>query len=101
MPNENGTCTVEKLRTRLLVLLDSHPDPQHSDVLFLRALAKKRVESGVAQVVEQLCYLSERGLVQVEIIAAGRCMATITERGREFLDGKVEEDGLADPRHAW
>jgi hypothetical protein len=88
---------LEVLRMRLLLLLEgSYPSAQHSDVLFLRITREYGTDTCIRDIVKELHYLTEKGLVALEPIIADRFMTTITAAGRDVISGHSKVAGIAD-----
>lgn len=85
----------ETLRTRLLLALDEiYPKWLRTDILYA-------VDKEVSAIVidRELAYLSEKHLVERKSPREGKVFANkITARGRDFLDGHIQEVGLAAPQ---
>jgi hypothetical protein len=84
----------EILRTRLLFALDEiYPKWVRTDILHVTDKEMPHVFFD-----RELAYLEEKGLVQREAPRAGNILKNkITARGRDFLDGHINEVGLAAP----
>jgi hypothetical protein len=84
----------ETLRTRLLFALDEvYPKWLRTDVLHT-------IDRDIPQPIfdRELAYLEEKNLIQRKPPRAGTVWANkITARGRDFLDGHIQEVGLASP----
>jgi hypothetical protein len=84
----------ETLRTRLLFALDEiYPRWVRTDILHN---VDKEIPTNVIE--RELAYLEEKNLVERKAPRAGNVFANkITARGRDFLDGHIQEVGLAAP----
>jgi hypothetical protein len=84
----------ETLRTRLLFALDEiYPRWVRTDILHN---VDKEIPTNVIE--RELAYLEEKSLVERKAPRAGNVFANkITARGRDFLDGPIQEVGLAAP----
>ncbi len=88
---------LKSLRSHLLLLLNkAYPQFQHSDVLYWGLTHEVHFGTCLNEVVCELQYLSEKDLVRIELIVEGRYLATITARGRDFLEGTIQVDGLCE-----
>lgn len=89
------TTRLKLLRCRLLSLLsDSYPKHEHSDVLYWRLTHEANEGTCINEVVNELHYLAEKGLLQLEQVVEERYLATITARGRDYLGGTIQVEGL-------
>lgn len=84
----------ETLRTRLLFALDEiYPRWIRTDILH-----DVDKEMPINVIDRELAYLEEKNLIQRKAPRAGNVLANkITARGRDFLDGHIQEVGLAAP----
>ena len=89
-----GVVQRETLRTRLLFALDEvYPKWLRTDILHT---VDKEIPMNVFD--RELTYLEEKQLVQRKAPRAGNVWTNkITVRGRDFLDGHIQEVGLASP----
>ena len=84
----------ETLRTRLLFALDErYPKWLRTDLLYE---IDRDMPLNVFE--KELAYLEEKGLVQRKAPRAGNIWANkISAKGRDFLDGHIQEVGLMSP----
>lgn len=83
----------EQCRTRLLIYLDHvYPKRVARSVLWA-ALSKSDSDLSLREVQSEVEYLIEKQL----ITSKREKRLRISARGRDFLDGHIEEVGLADP----
>lgn len=86
------------LRTRILLLLQSvYPRQEHSDVIYLSLSEEKGIDTGLRDVLSEVAYLAEKKLIEVRQIFEHRFLVRITARGRDFVEGSIEEVGLESP----
>lgn len=83
---------LHSLRTRILIALDE-VYPEKMDSVVVAGCIKQDV--GRKTVLRELHYLTEKGLVALDLRAEDHLLASITARGRDFLAGDIEEVGLA------
>ena len=79
------------LRTGILIALDS-VYPSNLDDVTLREVGDNR--HGLLMIRRELHYLMEKQLVVIKTIPNTSVVATITARGRDFLNGDVAEVGI-------
>src|SRR6185312_6499803 len=85
----------ECARTRILWLLDCvYPKWQNSLVLH-RALERHWAGISYVQMIAELHYLNEKGLLHIHGPRRSLWRAQITAKGKDFLEGNVSEPGLA------
>lgn len=86
------------LRTRILhVLSSTYPRREHSDILYLTLTRDHNVDASLRDVLSEVAYLAEKNLVEAEEIFEHRSLVRLTARGRDFLEGNIEEVGLESP----
>ncbi|MGE5205891.1 MAG: hypothetical protein ACM3PW_09765 [Chlamydiota bacterium] len=88
---------LENLRTTMLLLLEqAYPAAIRANAL-RAALKQHDYELTQRAFDAEIAYLEEKALLRSTRNGRGSVTLRITARGRDFLDGYVEEIGLGDP----